>query len=70
MSKHREWDWVRCWAGNCDKGWNKGRGGDSGQAGGRERGWSGDLDLGIRWDTGRGLDRFGKRGEGVAGGQA
>lgn len=63
----KRWGWDR--AENCDKGWNKDRGGDSGQARARDRSWSGDLDLGFRWDTTTGRDRFGKRGEGVAGGQ-
>lgn len=69
LSKRWEWDRVRCGTRNCDKGWNKGRGEENGQARGRDWGWSGDLDLGIRWGTGRGRGRFGMRGEGVAGGQ-
>lgn len=70
LSKRWEWDRVRGWAGICDKGWNKGRGGDSGQVRGRDWGWSRDLVLGIRWDIGRGRGRFGKWGEGVADGQS
>lgn len=75
LSKPGEWGWDRGWAGICDRRWNTGIGGVSGQDRHRDWDWDWkgglgwDLALGIRWDPRPGWDRFGKRGEGGAGGQ-